>query len=176
MRCISKKVDENKQSCYTSFYEIDIGKMNMTTAQICKDLIERSTLQQKDIAERLGLTQQNVSNKIRRNRLYAEEFKKIIEMLGYEIKIVKTETKDEIKTRRKGVGKRLRMMVNGVKYDTFKSDAICHSNESEDMFCELYQDAEGRYFVAQYVQWDGGVSSISPISKEDAEKLIKKLS
>ena len=130
MRCISKKVDGNKQSCYTSFYEIDIGEMNMTTAQICKDLIERSTLQQKDIAERLGLTQQNVSNKIRRNRLYAEEFKKIIEMLGYEIKIVKTETKDEIKTRRKGVGKRLRMMVNGVKYDTFKSDAICHSNES----------------------------------------------
>ena len=66
------------------------------------------------------------------------------------------------------------MMVNGVKYDTFKADAICHSDESEDMFCELYRDENGRYFVAQYVKWEGGVSSISPIGEEDAQRLIEK--
>ena len=66
-------------------------------------------------------------------------------------------------------------MVNGVKYDTYKSDAICHSDESKDVFCELYRDEQGRYFVATYVKWDGGVSSISPIGDEDANRLIEQL-
>ena len=146
----------------------------MTAAEICKGLIERSTLRQKDVADKMGWTQQSISNKFRRNTLSAEEFRKIIEILGFEIKIVVNETSEEIKTRRKGVGERLQLMVNGVKYDTYKADAICHSDESEDIFYELYQDIEGRYFVAQYVKWEGGVSSISPIGKKDAEKLMKK--
>ena len=146
----------------------------MTAAEICKDLIERSALQQKDVADKMGWTQQSISNKFRRNTLTAEEFRKIIEILGFDIKIVVNETSEEIKTRRKGVGERLQLMVNGVKYDTYKADAICHSDDSEEIFYELYQDIDGRYFVAQYVKWDGGVSSISPIGKEDAEKLMKK--
>lgn len=146
----------------------------MTAAEICKDLIERSTLQQKDVADKMGWTQQSISNKFRRNTLTAEEFRKIVEILGFDIKIVVNETSEEIKTRRKGVGERLQLMVNGIKYDTYKADAICHSDESEEIFYELYQDIEGRYFVAQYVKWAGGVNSISPIGKEDAEKLMKK--
>jgi len=66
------------------------------------------------------------------------------------------------------------MMVNGIKYDTYKSDAICHSDETEDSFDELYEDDEGRYFVAHYVNWEGGVNYISPISQEAASKMIHK--
>lgn len=172
--CIAENIDKITPSCYNS-YEMNVGGMNMTTAQICKDLIERSSLQQKDVADQMGWTQQSISNKFRRNSLSAEEFRQIIEILGYDIKIVVNETSEEIKTRRKGVGERLQMMVNGVKYDTFKADAICHSDETEDIFHELYQDIEGRYFVAQYVKWAGGVSSISPIGEADAMKLIEKL-
>lgn len=173
MECIETNIDKNKQLCYAS-YEINVGGVDMTAAEICKGLIERSTLRQKDVADKMGWTQQSISNKFRRNTLSAEEFRKIIEILGFEIKIVVNETSEEIKTRRKGVGERLQLMVNGVKYDTYKADAICHSDESEDIFYELYQDIEGRYFVAQYVKWEGGVSSISPIEKKDAEKLMKK--
>lgn len=173
MECIETNIDKNKQLCYAS-YEINVGGVDMTAAEICKGLIERSTLRQKDVADKMGWTQQSISNKFRRNTLSAEEFRKIIEILGFEIKIVVNETSEEIKTRRKGVGERLQLMVNGVRYDTYKAGAICHSDESEEIFYELYQDIEGRYFVAQYVKWDGGVSSISPIGKEDAEKLMKK--
>lgn len=173
MECTEKNIDKNKQLCYAS-YEMNIGGVDMTSAEICKDLIERSSLQQKDVADKMGWTQQSISNKFRRNTLTAEEFRKIVEILGFDIKIVVNDTSEEIKTRRKGVGKRLQLMVNGVKYDTYKADAICHSDENEEIFYELYRDIDGRYFVAQYVKWDGGVSSISPIGKEDAEKLIKK--
>ena len=154
--------------------EIQVGGESMTTAEICKDLIARSPYQQKDVAEKMGWTQQSISNRFRRNTLSAEEFIKLLSILGYELKIVEVDTSEEVCTRRKGVGERLKLMVNGVKYDTYKSDAICHSDESEDIFYELYRDGEGRYFVANYVKWDGGVSSISPIGEEDAQKLMKR--
>lgn len=173
MRCSIENIDKNKPSCYTCV-EMQVGGEGMRAVDICKDFIERSSIQQKDVAEKMGWTPQGISNKFRRNSLSADEFIKLLEILGYELKIVEKDTSDEVFTRRKGVGARLRLMVNGVKYDTYKADAICHSDESEEMFYELYRDTEGRYFVAQYVKWDGGVSSISPIGEEDAAKLMQK--
>lgn len=174
MMCTVENIDTSKRSCYTCI-EMQVGGDNMTPAQICKELIERSSLQQKEVAEKMGWTEQGICNRFRRNTLSAEDFIKILSILGYEMKIVEVDTNDEVYTRRKGVGERLKMMVNGVRYDTYKADAICHSDESEDIFYELYRDDEGRYFVAQYVKWDGGVSAISPIGEEDAHKLMKKL-
>lgn len=174
MKCIVENVDRNKPSCYTCT-ELQVGGDGMTPAEIVKDLIGMSSMQQKEVAEKMGWTEQSISNKFRRNSLTAEEYLKIIEILGYELKLVERDTSEEVFTRRKGVGARLKMMVNGVKYDTYKADAICHSDESEDIFYELYVDQEGRYFVAQYVNWEGGVNSISPIGKEDAERMRDKL-
>lgn len=173
--CIDNNVDRSKQLCYTSI-EIAIGGMLMSTSEICKDLISRSGYQQKEVAEKMGFTQQSFCNKLRRNSLSADEFIKLIGIIGYEVKIVEVTTSEEVRSRRKGVGKRLQMMVNGVRYDTAKADAICHSDESEDLFCELYQNDDGTYFVAQYVTWDGGVSSITPIGYDDAQRIIAKLS
>lgn len=146
----------------------------MTPAEIVKDLINRSTMRQKEVAEKMGWTEQTISNKLRRNSLKAEEYLKMLEILGYELKIVERDTSEEVFTRRKGIGERLKMMVNGVKYDTYKADAICHSDENEDIFFELYVDQEGRYFVAQYVNWEGGINSISPIGEEDAKRIVTK--
>ena len=146
----------------------------MTVAETVKDLISRSSLQQKDVAAKMGWTEQGICNRFRRNSLSAEEFVKIVGILGYEIKVVERGTSDEVFNRKKGVGARIKMMVNGVKYDTYKADAICHSDETEDVFYELYVDEEGRYFVATYVNWEGGVNSISPISAEDAQRMIRK--
>lgn len=174
MKCIIENVDRNKPSCYTCV-ELQVGGDGMTPAEIVKDLISRSSMQQKEVAEKMGWTEQSISNKFRRNSLTAEEYLKMLEILGYELKIVERDTSEEVFTRRKGVGERLKMMVNGVKYDTYKADAICHSDESEDIFYELYVDQEGRYFVAQYVNWEGGVNSISPIGREDAERIREKL-
>lgn len=174
MKCIIENVGRNKPSCYTCM-ELQVGGDGMTPAEIVKDLISRSSMQQKEVAEKMGWTEQAISNKFRRNSLTAEEYLQMLEILGYELKIVERDTSEEVFTRRKGVGERLKMMVKGVKYDTYKADAICHSDESEDIFYELYVDQEGRYFVAQYVNWEGGVNSISPIGKEDAERIREKL-
>ena len=174
MKCIIENVDKNTPSCYTCV-EIQVGGDGMTPVEVIKDLISRSSMQQKEVAARMGWTEQAISNKFRRNSLSAEEYLNMLEILGYELRIVESDTSEEVFTRRKGVGERLKMMVNGVKYDTYKADAICHSDESEDIFYELYVDQEGRYFVAQYVNWEGGVNSISPIGEDDAKRIMEKL-
>ncbi len=147
----------------------------MTPTEILKDLIKRSPMQQKEVAERMGWSPEGTSNKLRRGTISADEFAQMLEILGYEMKIVEIDTSAEVTARRRGVGKRLNMLVNGIRYDTYKADAICHSDESKDMFVELYRDDEGRYYVANYVNWEGGISSISPIGEADALTLMEEL-
>ena len=172
--CTAKNIDVSKQPCYTCM-EIQVGGDGMKPTEILRDLIKRSPMQQKDIAEQMGWSPEGASNRLRRGTISADEFEKMLGILGYEMKIVEASTSEEVRPRRKGVGGRLRMLVNGVRYDTYKADAICHSDESKDIFCELYRDDEGRYYVANYVRWEGGVSSISPIGDEDAHRLMKLL-
>jgi len=151
-----------------------VGGFRMKIADVCRDLIQTSEMKQSEIARKMGWNPPNLSNRLRRNTLSADEFVLFLSAIGYEMKIVKKDSEDEYSARIRGVGPRLQMMVNGIKYDTYKSDAICHSDVENDMFIELYRDMEGRYFVATYVKWDGGVSSITPIGEADAQKLIEK--
>ena len=146
----------------------------MSASDICKELIGKSKLTQKQVAEQMGWTEQSLSNRFRRKSLSSDEFIKMLEILGYEIEIVEAESKDEVKIRRKGVGKTVKMMVGGVKYDTSKADALCHSDDSKDMFYEIYRDDDGRYFVVNYVKLAGGVNTITPIGEEDALRIIEK--
>ena len=82
---------------------------------------------------------------------------------------------------RKGHGRRVRQVVNGVLYDTHKADMLCGDfyrdgiNEYIDgMAFELYVDCFGRFFVARYTDWENGSDSITTIGKEDAYKLYRK--
>ena len=147
----------------------------MNTIDFLKKLIAKSGMKQKEVACGLGMTEQTLCNKFRRGSISSKEFVDIIEYLGYEVKVVEKNTEEEVETRKAGVGERLKMMVNNVKYDTFKASALCHTDETQETFDELYVDDEGRYFVAHYVKWEGGVSSISPISELAAKMMIERL-
>lgn len=171
----NENIDSSSRLCYT-LVEVLTGGDEVTASEQCKKLIERSDMLQKDVAKEMGWTEASLCNKFRRNSLSADEFMKIIDILGFEAQIVSKDTQEEVKLRQTGVGPRLKMMVNGIKYDTYKSDAICHTDETQPCFDEVYRDEEGRYFVAHYVNWDGGISSISPIDESDVEKLFPQVS
>ena len=168
------KFDNTLQPCYTCLTVI-AGGDGMTPVEIIKDLISKSDIQQKELGEQMGWTEVATSNRLRRNTLSAADFIKMVDILGYEIKIVEKGSDEEVTVRKKGVGERLRMMVNGIKYDTAKSDALCHSDPDGFGFYELYKDDSGRYFVAHYSSWEGGVNTISPISEYDALAMIRKM-
>ena len=148
----------------------------MTVAETAKEIIKKSDLQQAQVARLMGWTPQNLSNRLGRNTLYAEDFMKLLDVLGYKALIVEKDSEEEVKTRKRGLAPRIQMMVNGVKYDTYKADALCHSEPIQDcMFIELYKTDDGKYFLAQVMLFDGGVDSITPVRKEVAERMIAEM-
>lgn len=169
---ICGNIDKSKAICYTGCIE-EIGGISMTVAEIAKELIKKSDLQQAEVARLMGWTPQNLSGRLSRNSLSAEDFRTLLDVIGYKAIIVEKDNQEEIKTRKKGIAPRLRMMVNGVKYDTYKADALCHSEPIQDcMFHELYRTDEGKYFLAQVMLCDGAVDSITPIDEEAAKRLL----
>lgn len=169
-----KKFDKSFQSCYTCL-TVKCGGDGMTPAEIIKDLLSKSEIQQNELGEKMGWSEVAISNRLKRDAFSAKSFIEMLDILGYRIEIVGKETGRIERERRKGVGERIKMMVGGIKYDTAKADAICHSDTGECCFYELYRDDSGRYFVAQYANWNGGVNSISPIGEDDALKMMKML-
>ena len=168
---ISENIDKSTQMCYT-VDNIIYGGEGMTVADIVKGIIKKSDLQQAQVARLMDWTPQNLSNRLGRNTLYAEDFVKLLDVMGYKMLIVEKDTEEEVKTRQRGRAPRIQMMVNGVKYDTFKADALGCLSFAEDFYQELYKTDDGEYFVAQVAEFDGGVNSITPVTPEVAYELL----
>ena len=123
------------------------------------------------LAKMVGRSSNAVSVKLKRGTMAAPAFFEFADKLGYEVILRKKETKEQIDSRRHGVGRRLRLMVGKVIYDTSKADAICHTAENDGWFIEIYKDDEGRFFAAHYTSWEGCGDYITTIGKEDAQRL-----
>ena len=150
---------------------VDNGK---SMSEILKDALDAKGYSQREFAKKMGWTPQNFS-------FTAEEWRNMAYKLGYEVRLVELESGIEFESRRKGHGRRVRQVVNGVLYDTHKADMLCGDfyrdgiNEYIDgMAFELYVDCFGRFFVARYTDWENGSDSITTIGKEDAYKLYRK--
>ncbi len=152
---------------------IILGGGNVTVADIIRDALKAKNWSQRELAAKMGWSPQNLSGRLKNNSLSAEEWRKVAAILGFEIKMVEIDSNEELKTRKRGIGPRVRQMVNGVIYDTYKADALCHTLWTDGWFMELYRDGEGRYFVAHYTDWKNGVNHISPCSIEDARRLYE---
>lgn len=172
-----ENIDRNKRLLYNNCIITEGGNI-MTASDMIKDLILRSGMLKKDVAEAMGWKYaQHLTNRLGRNTVSADEFLKIVDICGYAIKIEKKDDNQAVEVRPfvRGVGEHLKMMVDKVKYDTHNADAICHTDETKPTFIEVYKKLDGSYFVAQYVNWEGGKSSISPIGEEDALRLIDEI-
>lgn len=157
---------------------VDNGK---SMSEILKDALDAKGYSQREFAKKMGWTPQNFSQRLKKNSFTAEEWRSMAYKLGYEVRLVELESGIEFESRRKGHGRRVRQVVNGVLYDTHKADMLCGdfyrdgTNEYIDgMAFELYVDCFGRFFVARYTDWENGSDSITTIGKEDAYKLYRK--
>ena len=145
---------------------------DFSPAEIIKDLIKRSEVNQFDIGKELGLSEAAMSNRIRRDSFSAKLFLKIISLAGYTFEIKKDDK--VVKPRKKGVGPRVRCMVNGKVYDTKKADAICHTDNDKPFYIELYVNSDD-YLMVHYSNLEGTINTITPITKEDAMLLQEAL-
>lgn len=129
----------------------------LTVSDVIKQAIMESDKQQKEVAAHMGWTPQNFANRLKNNTIDADEWVEIARFLGYDLKMVSSDGK-ELKEKRNGIGHRVVKMVDGVTYDTEKSEAICHTSMFAGSFFELYENPEGRKFVVLYAKWlDDGI-------------------
>lgn len=136
---------------------------------------------QAEAAAKVGWMPQQLSARLARNSMRADEFLNLLEGLGIEITLTVKETGEVVHTHLRGAGRRVKAMVDRVIYDTAASDALANNfyadgvNEYTDgKALELYVDKEGRYFFAEYTNWEGGKDRISPVSANDAAAFIEK--
>lgn len=138
----------------------------MTAAAVLADLLEQTGTSQRKLAENLGLSPQLLNNRLKRDTFPAVDWLNAIRALGFNIKVVPKDGA-EVKVKARGSSPRIRQMVDGVVYDTDKAEAICNSKgtHGDQLFMELFKDAEGQFFVVYYQLWEGGRNSISPVSE-----------
>lgn len=133
------------------------------------------------IAQKMGWSPQNLNNRLKKNSFTAEELLEIADILEFKVQMNEVNIGVEFEDRIKGIGVRVRKIIDGVIYDTYRADALC-SNFFQDgknkytdgMAFELYVDSFGRFFVARYVEWENGTNSITTVGKEEAGKLYRK--
>lgn len=132
-------------------------------------------------AAMVGWAPQQLSGRIRRNSLKASELLNMLDKLGVEIVLVYKETGQVVKSYIKGYGRPVRCMVDRVIYDTSKSNALSNNfyadgehEYTDGKALELYVDAKGRYFFAEYSEWEGTKDRITPVTAEAAAEFIRK--
>lgn len=136
---------------------------------------------QAEAAARVGWMPQQLSARLVRNSMRADEFLNLLEGLGIEITLTVKETGEVVRTHIPGAGRRVKGMVDRIIYDTASSDALANNfyadgvnKYTDGKALELYIDKEGRYFFAEYTNWEGGKDRISPVSARDAAAFIEK--
>jgi len=128
-----------------------------------------------ELCHRVGWSAPNLAGRLKRNSFSAEDWRKVMEAMGYELRIVKPEGVGGL---RFPAGPRVRKMEGKIIYDTSTSEPLCNTRVGDDdmMFQELYRDQMGRYFIVSYAMWEGGVHQVTPIGQADARAFYERFS
>jgi len=142
----------------------DVKAMNIINAAL-----KECGRTQKSLAAELGLSPQNFNKKLVTNTITAKEFFDAVEAIGLVISFRNKDTGEEVKERKSGILPRVTTVIDGVRYDTFKSDALCHCEVADGWVAELYA-FKGAYFIVISTNWTNAKPLITPCEKEDAMK------
>ena len=153
----------------------------MTSKEVIAAALKATGHTQAEAAAKMGRVGQQLSARLMRNSMRADELLKFMDVLGIDVTFTVRETGEILKAHIAGAGRRVRGMVNKVIYDTESADALANNfyadgvNEYMDgKAMELYVDKEGRYFFAEYTSWEGAKDRITPVSSNDAAAFIEK--
>lgn len=160
--------------------EMDGGE-KMTSKELLAAALRDTGKTQAEAAAKIGWVPQQLSARLTRNSLRADELLDLLEGIGIELTMTVKETGKVVRSHIQGAGRRVKAMVDRVTYDTASSDALANNfyadgvNEYTDgKALELYIDREGRYFFAEYSSWDGVKDRITPVTPETAAAFIEK--
>lgn len=153
----------------------------MTSKEVLVAAYKATNTSQGENAKKMGWTEQKLSSKLVRNSLRADEFLMLLDTIGIDVEFKVRGTGQIVKARIAGAGRRVRCMVDKVIYDTAASDALANNfyadgvNEySDGRAMELYVTQDGKYFFAEYSEWEGTKDRITPVTANAAAAFLEK--
>lgn len=175
-----KKLDKESVLLYNNRNSAIDGGVMMKAKDALAAALRETGKTQAEAAARVGWVPQQLSNRLVRNSLKADEFLEVLEGIGVEITMTVKETGKII--RLKSQRRRVKKMVKGVIYDTAAAGVVANNfyadgvNEyDEDGYAtELYIDKEDRYFFVDYHRDDPKLDEIRVMSKSSVEDFIEK--
>lgn len=175
-----KIIDNIPVLVYDNINDTSDGGVTMTSRELLAAALKESGKTQAEAAKSVNWVPQQLSSRLVRNSLRADEFLALLEGIGVELTLTVKDTGKTVKTHIAGAGQRVKAMVDRVIYDTAESDALANNfyEDGENKFTdgealELYIDKEGRYFFAEYYEDETKKSRITPVAAKVAAAFIR---
>ena len=123
---------------------------------------------QKELAEHMGWTPQNLSGRLKNNSLTFDELSNEASMSdanGAGLPELGNSTSPAVA-----------QTVDGVRYDTRKAESLCSNKVVmfEDFYIELFEDAAGNYFTVLYQLSGCQHHTITPVSARAAQQFLER--
>lgn len=149
----------------------------MKASEMVRTALASTGKTQKELAEHMGWSPQNLSNRLKNDSLTFDELTKALSFAGYAVKMTDAGGA-ELPKLNNSDSPRLVQMVEGRVYDTGKAESLCTSKAaySDELYMELFRDATGSHFLAYYQLWEGGHNHITPVEKNAARKFWERYS
>ena len=103
------------------------GGATMTSKEVLAAVLKATGKTQAEAATNVGWVPQQLSARLVRNSLRADELLALLEGLGVELSFTIKETGEKVRTHINGMGRRVKGMVDKVIYDTATSDALANN-------------------------------------------------
>ena len=142
--------------------------MQKTAAEMLAELLKDCGVSQRKLAESMGCSPQVINSRFRNNAFKADDWLYAIRLLGYQVTL-EPEGDSPRMERRQGVGPKFKKVVDGTTYDSRKATPICHRWLSDGGLQELYQNEEGRHFIANLTTWPQIEVTILPCTDDEAK-------
>ena len=136
---------------------------------------------QKELAEHMGWTPQNLSGRLKNNSLTFDELSKALHFAGYEVSMSDANGAGlpELGCNTcisNSTSPAVAQTVDGVRYDTRKAESLCSNKAAmfEDFYVELFEDAAGNYFTVLYQLSGCQHHTITPVSPYIAKQFLER--
>lgn len=153
----------------------------MTADDIIKAVLQLRGIPGYQLAHEIGWAAQKLSKRLSNETMRIHELYIILDHLDVDLTLTDRRTGEQIHPKCAGMGEPVVRYVDKVRYSTEKSSAIANNffADGENKYndgraSELYMDSAGRYFFAEYCEWDPSKNSIIPVSKEKADEFVRK--
>ena len=128
----------------------NISAQKKTVSEMIKEMAAIRGLTQKELAEKIGTSPQNLNGRLRNNAFTAEELRTIAGILGFSVEVKDDEKGSILQDGKIEEYPRLKKMIDGIIIDTGKAELICRANMAFRMCLELYKDNGGFFIVYRY--------------------------